>query len=85
MIIKVNSTLEMLQEIAKFKRTLYQIPVIGVTGSVGKTSTKDILASVIAQKYDTLKTEGNYNNHIGVPLTVLRLKEHEAADRKSVV
>ncbi len=79
MIIKVNNTLEMLQEIAKFKRTLYQIPVIGVTGSVGKTSTKDILASVIAQKYDTLKTEGNYNNHIGVPLTVLRLKEHEAA------
>lgn len=78
-IIKVEDTLEMLQGIARFKRTLYQIPIIGVTGSVGKTSTKDILASVMSQKYNTLKTEGNYNNHIGLPLTILRLRNQEAA------
>lgn len=58
---------------------MFQIPVIGVTGSVGKTSTKDIIASVMSKKYKTLKTIGNYNNHIGVPLTVLGLKDHTAA------
>ena len=78
-IIRVNDCVEALQKIAKYKRENYDIPVIGVTGSVGKTSTKDIIASVMAQKYKTLKTEGNYNNHLGVPLTLLRLKDHEAA------
>lgn len=78
-IIKVKDCLEAVQKIARFKREGYDIPVIGVTGSVGKTSTKDIIASVLAQKYKTLKTEGNYNNHLGVPLTLLRLKNHEAA------
>ena len=57
---------------------MYNIPVIGITGSVGKTSTKDIIASVMATKYNVLKTEGNYNNEIGLPLTILRLKEHNA-------
>ncbi len=55
----------------------YQL--FGITGSVGKTTTKDLIASVISQKYKTLKTQGNYNNHIGVPLTLLRLKDHDAA------
>lgn len=78
-IIKVEDTLKVLTQIAKYKRTLYNIPVVGVTGSVGKTSTKDIIASVVSQKYKTLKTEGNNNNHIGVPKTILRLKDEEAA------
>ena len=78
-IIKVDDTLKALTQIAEYKRTLYNIPIVGVTGSVGKTSTKDIIASVVSQKYKTLKTEGNNNNHIGVPKTILRLKDEEAA------
>lgn len=74
----VQDTLKALQSIAKYKRSLYNIPVIAITGSVGKTSTKDIIASVVSTKYKTLKTEGNFNNHIGVPLTILRLKDEEA-------
>lgn len=77
-IIKVENTLEALYEIARYKRSLYDIPVIAVTGSVGKTSTKDIIASVVSTKYKTLKTEGNNNNNIGLPLTILKLKDHEA-------
>ncbi|MBQ2835508.1 MAG: UDP-N-acetylmuramoyl-tripeptide--D-alanyl-D-alanine ligase [Clostridia bacterium] len=77
-IIKVENTLEALYEIAKYKRSLYDIPVIAVTGSVGKTSTKDIIASVVSTTYKTLKTEGNNNNNIGLPLTILKLKDHEA-------
>lgn len=81
-IIIVQDTLKALQEIAKLKRKLYndKLKVVAITGSVGKTSTKDMIASVLKQKYKTLKTEGNYNNHIGVPLTILKLKEeHEVA------
>lgn len=55
-ILKVKDTLEALYEIAKLKRSYYQIPVIAITGSVGKTSTKDIVANVVSQKYKTLKT-----------------------------
>ena len=77
-IIKVKNTLEALYEIAKFKRNLYNIPVIAITGSVGKTSTKDIVANVVSKKYKTLKTIGNNNNNIGLPFTILRLKDHEA-------
>ena len=77
-IILVKDTLKALQEIAKYKRNLYNIPVIAVTGSVGKTSTKDIIASVVSTKYKTLKTEGNNNNEIGLPLTILKLKDEEA-------
>jgi len=77
-IIKVANTLEALYEIAKYKRSLYDIPVVAVTGSVGKTSTKDVIASVVSTKYKTLKTEGNNNNNIGLPLTILKLKDHEA-------
>ena len=77
-IILVDDTLKALQKIAKYKRSLYNIPVVAVTGSVGKTSTKDIIASVISTKYKTLKTEGNFNNHIGLPLTILKLKDEKA-------
>ena len=57
-------------------RNKFQIPFIGITGSVGKTTTKDMVASVLAQKYDVLWTQGNYNNDIGVPLTLFRLEDH---------
>ncbi len=77
-IIKVENTVIAIQEIAKYKRGLYNIPIVAVTGSVGKTSTKDIIASVLSQKYNVLKTEGNFNNHIGLPMTLLKLKEHTA-------
>ena len=77
-IILVDDTIKALQDIATYKRKLYNIPVIAVTGSVGKTSTKDIIASVVGTKYNVLKTQGNLNNHIGVPLTVLSLRNHEA-------
>lgn len=77
-ILKVKDTLEALYEIAKLKRSFYQIPVIAITGSVGKTSTKDIVANVVSQKYKTLKTIGNNNNNIGLPFTILKLQEEEA-------
>lgn len=77
-IIEVEDSLNALQKIAEYKRSLYNIPVIAVTGSVGKTSTKDIIASVMSQKYKVLKTEGNMNNHIGLPMTILKLEDHEA-------
>ena len=78
-IIKVEDTLKALYDMARYKRSLYDIPVIAVTGSVGKTSTKDIIASVVSTQFKTLKTEGNNNNNIGLPLTILKLKDHEAA------
>ena len=78
-IIKVQDTRKALIEIATLKRALYgkDLKVIGVTGSVGKTSTKDIIANVVSKKYETLKTIGNNNNNIGMPLTILRLKDEE--------
>ena len=77
-IVIVDNSIEALQKIAEYKRSLYNIPVIAVTGSVGKTSTKDIIASTLNEKYKVLKTEGNYNNHIGLPLTILKLNKHNA-------
>lgn len=77
-IILVDNSIKALQDLAKYKRSLYDIPVIAITGSVGKTSTKEIVASVLNTEYNTLKTEGNLNNHIGLPLTILKLKNHEA-------
>ena len=77
-IIQVLNTLKALQEIATYKRMQYNIPVVAVTGSVGKTSTKDLIASVVSQKYNTLKTKGNYNNEIGLPFTILGLTDEEA-------
>lgn len=77
-IILVEDTVKFMQEVAKYKRSLYNIPTVAITGSVGKTSTRDIIASVLSTKYKTLKTEKNYNNHIGVPLTLFKLKNEEA-------
>ena len=77
-IVLVKNTVKALQQIAAYKRSLYNIPVVAITGSVGKTSTKDMVASVLSQKYKVLKTQGNYNNEIGLPLTVLRLKDEDA-------
>lgn len=79
-IILVDDTIKAIGKIANFKRNLYgkDFPVIAVTGSVGKTSTKDIIASVVSEKYKVLKTEGNMNNHIGLPFTILKLKDEEA-------
>lgn len=78
-IILVDDTIKAIQELAKYKRSLYDIPVVGITGSVGKTSTKDIVSSVMAKKFNVLKTLGNFNSQIGLPLTVLRLKEDNDA------
>lgn len=77
-IILVEDTIKAIQEIASYKRDQYDIPVVGITGSVGKTSTKDIIASVMAKKFNVLKTLGNFNSQVGLPLTVLRLKDHDA-------
>lgn len=78
--IQVADSFQALKEVAEYYRSTLHIPVVGITGSVGKTSTKELIASVLAQKYCVLKTEGNYNNEIGVPLTLLRIRrEHEIA------
>lgn len=77
-IVIVENVVKAMQELARYKRSLYHIPVVAITGSVGKTSTKDMVASVLSQKYKVLKTQGNYNNEIGLPLTVLSLKDEEA-------
>ncbi len=71
--IKVSSTQKALRDLAAWYKNRFQIPFIGVTGSVGKTTTKDMIASVLGSKYKVLKTEGNFNNNIGLPLTILRL------------
>jgi len=79
-VILVDDTKKALSDIARYYRNKFNIPVVGVTGSVGKTSTKDMLASVLSQKFNTLKTQGNFNNEIGLPLTVFNLsKENEIA------
>ena len=77
-ILEVEDTILATQQIAKLKRKKYNIPVVAITGSVGKTSTKDIIASVVSEKYDVLKTQGNMNNHIGLPMTILGLRNHTA-------
>lgn len=78
--ILVSSSLEAVKAIAEFYLKQLQIPVIGINGSVGKTSTKEMIASVLSQKYNTLKTLGNFNNELGLPLTVFRLREeHQIA------
>ena len=77
-IILVEDSLIAFGQIAAYKRSLYNIPVIQVTGSVGKTSTRDIIANVVRMQYKTLQTEGNLNNSIGLPTTILKLKDEEA-------
>ncbi len=73
--VKVKDTTIAYGAIAKHYKERFDIPIVAVTGSVGKTTTKDMIAGVLSQKYNVLKTVGNYNNHIGVPLTLLRLDD----------
>ncbi|WP_162051462.1 UDP-N-acetylmuramoyl-tripeptide--D-alanyl-D-alanine ligase [Pontibacter pamirensis] len=76
----VEDTLQTLQDLAHHHRRQLGIPVIGITGSNGKTTSKELIYAVLSQKFNTLYTQGNLNNHIGVPLTLLRIKpEHEMA------
>ncbi|GBF34459.1 UDP-N-acetylmuramoylalanyl-D-glutamyl-2,6-diaminopimelate--D-alanyl-D-alanine ligase [Desulfocucumis palustris] len=76
----VRDSLAALQDLARHNREKSGVPVIGVTGSSGKTSTRDLIHSVLSTKYKTLKTEGNFNNEIGLPLTLLQISgEHRAA------
>ena len=78
--ILVDSTLEAIKRLAEYYRSTLTIPVVGISGSVGKTSTKEMIASILSQRYQVLKTEGNFNNEIGLPLTIFRIREeHEAA------
>lgn len=79
-VIKVKDTVETMQKLAEKYRKKLALKVIGITGSNGKTTTKDITYSLLLQKYSVLKTEGNYNNHIGLPFTLLNLTdENEVA------
>lgn len=76
----VDDVLTTLQQLAHYHRKQFHIPVIGITGSNGKTTSKELIAAVLQKKYSLLYTKGNLNNHIGVPLTLLQLhKEHEIA------
>ncbi|MGC8803301.1 MAG: UDP-N-acetylmuramoyl-tripeptide--D-alanyl-D-alanine ligase, partial [Bacteroidales bacterium] len=72
--ILVPNTLATLQELARYHRQQLKIPIIGITGSNGKTTTKELISAVLSQKYATLATKGNLNNHIGVPLTILAIR-----------
>lgn len=79
-IILVDNSLETLQKLANYHRRRLGTRMIGVTGTNGKTTTKELIATVLGEKFKVLYTQGNFNNHIGVPLTLLRLKpEHEMA------
>ena len=75
-----RNPLKLLQDLAKLVRQNTNIPVVAITGSTGKTTTKDLIFSILSQTYNCLKTEGNYNNELGLPLTLCKLnREHEAA------
>ncbi|MCH1539788.1 MAG: UDP-N-acetylmuramoyl-tripeptide--D-alanyl-D-alanine ligase [Flavobacteriaceae bacterium] len=74
--ILVEDSLKSLQELAKYHRLQFDIPVIGLTGSNGKTTTKELIYSVLSEKFNTTATFGNLNNHIGVPLTLLRINKN---------
>ena len=73
-IIFVENSLKELQNLSRYNRSKYDVKVIGLTGSNGKTTTKNLICNIVSQKYNTLCTYGNLNNHIGVPLTLLNIK-----------
>ena len=78
--VRVTDTSKALLDIAQFYRSLFSLPVVGLTGSVGKTTTKELIASVLSEHFNTLATKGNFNNNIGVPYTLFGLNDsHEAA------
>ena len=78
--ILVEDSFVALKQVATFYRRNLTIPIVGITGSVGKTSTKEIISSVLSTRYNVLKTEGNFNNEVGLPLTILRIRdEHKVA------
>lgn len=76
-VIIADDTTKVLQDLAKYKRSLFSGEVIAVTGSVGKTSTKEFIANVLSQNYKVLKTKGNQNSQLGLPLTILRLTDED--------
>lgn len=76
-VILVKDTLQALTDMAAYLREHRNVKVVGITGSVGKTSTKDMIYAVVSTQYKTLKTLGNYNNHIGLPLTILRHQDED--------
>lgn len=78
--ILVDSSLQALKDLAAYYRSQVSIKVVGIVGSMGKTSTKEMVAAVLSSHYNVLKTEGNFNNEIGVPLTIFRIRDgHEVA------
>ena len=78
--ILVEDTFAALKTVAAFYREQLDIPIVGVTGSVGKTSTKEMIAAGLSTKFNVLKTQGNFNNEVGLPLTILSIREeHDAA------
>jgi UDP-N-acetylmuramoyl-tripeptide--D-alanyl-D-alanine ligase len=80
LVLKTENGLKALQDLAAYHRSKFKLPVIGVTGSCGKTTTKDMIESILSREKATLKNEENFNNEIGVPLTLLKLtKKHKAA------
>lgn len=79
-VILVDNSFEALKSLARFYRNQLSLKIVGIVGSVGKTSTKEIVASVLSSHYEVLKTEGNFNNEIGVPLTIFKIRDaHEVA------
>ncbi|MGL5970592.1 MAG: UDP-N-acetylmuramoyl-tripeptide--D-alanyl-D-alanine ligase, partial [Cetobacterium sp.] len=79
-VIRVENSIKFLQNLAKMYREKLNVKVIAITGSEGKTTTKDLIAGVLSEKFEVLKTLGNHNNHIGLPFTILQIKDsHEIA------
>ena len=73
-IVKVDDTLKALQDLASYHRQqMHNLKVLSITGTNGKTTTKELVSAVLSRKYNTIYTQGNFNNHIGVPLTLLRI------------